>query len=232
MELYRTQGGSHFYGINVPGSDVDTLICDTNVLTKQSIYDEKTKDHVYRIPITETIVQLNAFMPIPQWASFLAPDRGSVGPIDLYLQENNEKIISANRKFLFGTLQRYVGELPTETSFIHFPKKSAYRLMFLEGFARYSESEKFFESIVPSDEDKLFFQKIRQSLGNYEIFANRWKKSQERLSANSQFFNNFDLAFLRENTKQLQQILGCSHSDFIQGSFALLHQIPELSILY
>lgn len=31
MELYKTQVGSHYYGINIDNSDFDTLIIDDSV---------------------------------------------------------------------------------------------------------------------------------------------------------------------------------------------------------
>ena len=231
MELYKTQGGSRFYGIDVPGSDNDILICDSSVKGKQSIYDEKSKIHIYRIPISETIAQLNGFVSVPQWIAFLSPfNNEAPSATDFYLMENNEKIISANRKFLFGTLQRYCGDLPGEMSFFHFPKKSAYKLMLLEGFGRYVDSDKFFESIIPMDPE--FFQNIRQGQADYQTFKERWQNTQQKLSSNYSFFSHSDPSFLRENTKCLEEILGCSHEEFVQESFPLVNTIPELSILY
>ena len=234
MELYKTTGGSKFFGIDVPDSDFDTLICDSNVLVKHSIYDEQTKNHTYRLSIAETIAQLNGFMPVPQWVSFLKPDNDlSNSLLEQYLNENNELIIAANRKSLFGVLLRYLGdEIPSNSSFVHFPKKNAYRLMFLEGFAKYANGEKFFNSITQSGTEQEFFRNIRLGKISYSEYVEHWHNARTQLNKNAHFFNHFDLEFLRKNTAILEEILGYDHESFVQNAMLLLSKTPEISILF
>jgi hypothetical protein len=75
-----------------------------------------------------------AFVQIPQYLNSLFPKENN-NKISEYLHKNGERIIGANKKFLFNLLKDFLlfsgNKLPTRETYKNYPKKIAYRIMFL-----------------------------------------------------------------------------------------------------
>ena len=234
MELYKTQVGSRYYGIDIDSSDFDTWIIDDSVSSFQSIMNGK--DHTYRIMPGEAIAQFCGFISIPQCLSALFP-KNPTGDIGEFLNKNNEKIIEANKAYLYNLVknfsQTYPIKQPLNTYIIkQYPKKVAYRLMFLNIFINYTKTNNFSDSLVLSEEEKVFFKEIRLSKIDPKKILETNNYLYSELLSNKDFFDYEDINYLKENVQFLEELMKISHTDFIQQSDRILKKVPELKKLY
>lgn len=230
MELYKTRVGSHYYGINIDSSDIDTWIVDSDVKERQSIINGK--DHTYRISPGEAIAQFSGFIPIPFFVSALFPKNPN-GEVAQFLIENNEEIIEANKKFLFEQVKTFSQKYPLNQKLSinvinSYPKKVAYRLLTLNMFIKYANSNNFSESIILTEEEKKLFKEIRLNQIPHQQILDMNEDLYYKLLKNKQFFYNENLDYLRNNVKTLEQIMGVSHEDFIKQISSLDKYYKEI----
>lgn len=234
MELYKTQVGSRYYGINIDSSDFDTWIIDDSVSSFQSIMNGK--DHIYRIMPGEAIAQFCGFISIPQCLAALFP-KNPTGNIGEFLNKNNEKIIEANKAYLYNLVKNFSQTYPIKQSLNTYiirqhPKKVAYRLMFLNIFINYTKTNNFSDSLVLSEEEKIFFKEIRLSKIDPKKILETNNYLYSELLSNKDFFDYEDINYLKENVQFLEEMMKISHADFIQQSDRILKKVPELKKLY
>ena len=88
--------------------------------------------------------------------------------------------------------------------------------MFLNIFINYTKTNNFSDSLVLSEEEKIFFKEIRLSKidPKWILEINNYLYSQ--LLSNKDFFDHEDINYLKENVQLLEEMMKISHTDFIQ----------------
>ena len=88
--------------------------------------------------------------------------------------------------------------------------------MFLNIFINYTKTNNFSDSLVLSEEEKIFFKEIRLSKIDPKKILETNNYLYSELLSNKDFFDHEDINYLKENVQFLEEMMKISHADFIQ----------------
>lgn len=207
-EFYKVGTGSRRFGLELVSSDSDFWI----LADCESQYSEfKGNNHYIYYPVEEGIRQLSGQPLLPHWIITLFPQEND-SPVASYLIQNADKIVDANRKYLYSLLLEYIQDYwiySFESAYSFSPKMIAYRLLWSDIYINYSIVGSMGQAIKEASRDTSLYQAIRKQELNIEELKKINQVRLNKLYSSFGFFNQqTKQAYIEDVKRDLESIIG------------------------
>lgn len=184
--IYKTICGSRSYGLELPTSDYDIIICGennvkTNIPHSHEIIIKPENFHKKLLLLTDDAYDMQLYFP----REILIPSE-----LSNYINLHKEEIISANLNKVYFSYMKKANGLSVDLNKwgIKYPKRSAYSCLFYDTLYRYATQDIAFEHAFKPNKD---FKQWLLSVKKREIPLEEILKRNEELRKSAERISNF-----------------------------------------
>lgn len=189
--IYKTICGSRSYGLELPTSDYDIVVCGENNIKSDiphshEIIIKPENFHKKLLLLTDDAYDMQLYFPSEILISSELSD---------YIDVHKEEIISANLNRVYSSHMRKANGLSVDLDKwgIRYPKRSAYSCLFYDTIYRYATQDIVFENAFKPDEDfKQWLLLVKKREIPIEEILKRNEELRKRAESVSDFYANVE----------------------------------------